>query len=163
MRVKVPVVPVTVRATVVVSVVLPDVPFTVMGYVPATVVEATAIVMVEVPVPVIEVGLNVTVTPVGWPVADKATGELKPPVVVLVMVEVPELPCATETAVGFAERVKPLVDPEMVTLTAAEGMPFAITNKSLAPVSIPVGTSKFVDTIVLPVATPIVLCPWVLQ
>ena len=36
-------------------------------------------------------------------------------------------------------------------------MPFAITNSSLAPVSIPAGTSKFVDTGVLPVATPIVL------
>jgi len=56
---------VTVSVTVVVSVVLPDVPVTVMGYVPATVVDATAIVMVEVPVPVIEVGLKVTVTPVG--------------------------------------------------------------------------------------------------
>ena len=56
---------VTVSVTVVVSVVLPDVPVTVMGYVPAIVVEATAIVMIEVPVPVIEVGLKVTVTPVG--------------------------------------------------------------------------------------------------
>jgi len=156
-RVKLPVVPVTVRVTVVVSVVVPDVPFTVMGYVPGTVVEATAIVMVEVPVPVIEVGLNVTVTPVGWPVADKVTGELKPPVVVLVMVEVPDAPCATVTAVGLAERLKPLVPPEMVTAAAAEGMPFAITNSELAPVSIPEGTSKFVDTIVPPVATAIVL------
>jgi len=78
------------------------------------------------------------------------------------MVEVPELPCFTETEVGLAERLKPLVPAEMVTLAAAEGMPFAITNSELAPVSIPAGTSKFVDTIVLPVATAIVLCPWVL-
>src|ERR1700730_16813538 len=104
--------------------------------------------MVEVPVPVIEVGLKVTVTPVGWPLALNTTAVLKPPVVVLVMVEVPELPCTTETAVGLAERVKPLPDPEMVTLAAAEGIPFAITNNELAPVSIPAGTSKFVDTLV---------------
>jgi len=56
---------VTVSETVVVSVVLPEVPFTVMVYVPVAVLAATAIVMVEVPVPVIEVGLKVTVTPVG--------------------------------------------------------------------------------------------------
>ena len=37
---------VTVRVTVVVSVVVPEVPFTVMGYVPGTVVEATVIVIV---------------------------------------------------------------------------------------------------------------------
>jgi hypothetical protein len=48
--------------------------------------------MVDVPVPVIEVGLKATVTPVGWPFADNVTAELKPPVVVLVMVEVPDLP-----------------------------------------------------------------------
>ena len=57
--------------------------------------EATVIVMVEVPAPVIEVGLKLTVTPVGWPLADKEMAELKPPVTVLVMVEVPGLPCAT--------------------------------------------------------------------
>ena len=36
-------------------------------------------------------------------------------------------------------------------------MPFAITTSELAPVSVPEGTSKFVDTVLLPVATPIVL------
>ena len=66
--------------------------------------------MVEVPAPVIEVGLKPTVTPVGWPVADKEMAESKPPVTVLVMVEVPELPCATETEAGEAERLKPGVD-----------------------------------------------------
>lgn len=156
-RVKLPVGPVTVRLTVVVWVVLPAVPVTVMVYVPATVAEPTSIVMVEVPVPVIEVGLKLTVTPLGWPLAERVTGSLKPPVVVLVMVDVPEEPCATVTAVGLAERLKPPPAPVMVTATAAEGMPFATTNKSLAPVSIPAGTSKFVETRVPPVATPIVL------
>ena len=72
--------------------------------------EATVIVMVEVPAPVIEVGLKVTVTPVGWPLADKAIAELNPPVTVLVMVEVPMLPWATVTEAGEAERLKPAPD-----------------------------------------------------
>jgi hypothetical protein len=99
-------VPVTVRETVVVSTVLPEVPFTVIVYVPGAVDAATSIVMVEVPAPVIEVGLKLTVTPVGWPLADKEIAESNPPVTVLVMVEVPELPCATVTEVGEAERLK---------------------------------------------------------
>ena len=113
--------------------------------------------MVDVPVPVIEGGLKETVTPLGWPGAFKATAVLNPPVVVLVIVEVPDLPCATETEVGFAESVKPEVDPEIVTAMPAEGMPLAITKSVLPPVSIDEGTSKFVDTIVLPVEMPIVL------
>lgn len=72
--------------------------------------DATVIVIVEVPAPVIEVGLKLTVTPDGWPVADKEMAALKPPVTVLVMVEVPALPCATETEEGEAERLKPGVD-----------------------------------------------------
>lgn len=99
--------PFTVSETVVVSVMLPEVPVTVMGYVPGTVDEATVMVIVEVPVPVIEVGLNPTVTPVGCPLADNVTGESKPPVAVLVMVEVPELPCDTVTEAGAAVRKKP--------------------------------------------------------
>lgn len=75
-----------------------------------TVDEATVIVIVEVPAPVIEVGLNPTVTPVGWPVAVSATAELNPSVTALVIVEVPLLPCATETEVGEAERLKPGVE-----------------------------------------------------
>jgi hypothetical protein len=56
LMVKLGAVPVTVRETVVVSLVLPEVPVTVIVYVPGTVVAATVIVMVEVPAPVIEVG-----------------------------------------------------------------------------------------------------------
>jgi hypothetical protein len=48
-----------------------------------------------------------------------------------------------------------------VTDTAADGIPFAITTSVLAPVSAPLGTSKFVETVALPVATPIVLWSWV--
>src|SRR6516164_5053329 len=83
---------VTVRETVTISAMLPDFPFTLMLYVPVATDEPTVIVIVEVPAPVIEVGLKLTVTPVGWPVADKEMAELKPFVTVLVMVEVPELP-----------------------------------------------------------------------
>lgn len=89
LMVKLGLVPVTVRETVVVSLVLPEVPVTVIGYVPGAVDEATLIVIVEVPAPVIEVGLKVTVTPVGWPLADKEIAESNPPVTALVMVEVP--------------------------------------------------------------------------
>jgi hypothetical protein len=41
-------------------------------------------------------------------------------------------------------------------------MPFATTSNVLAPVSIAVGTSKFVETVAVPVATPMVLWSWVL-
>ena len=77
---------------------------------------ATNIVMVEVPAPVMEVGLKLTVTPVGWPLADKEIAESNPPVTELVMVEVPELPCATVTEVGEAERLKP--EPDEVPASA---------------------------------------------
>ena len=72
------------------------------------VVDATAMVMTEVPAPGagIDVGLKVTVTPVGWPVADRATAASKPPEMAVVIVDVPLLPCTTETAVGEAEMVK---------------------------------------------------------
>ena len=101
---------VTVRETLVEAVKLPDVPVTVMVYVPAAVEEATFIVIVEVPEPgaAMELGLKLTVTPDGWPLADKATAELKLPMIVLVIVEVPVLPCATERDAGEADRLKPV-------------------------------------------------------
>jgi len=110
LMVKLGLVPVTVRETVVVSLVLPEVPVTVIAYVPGAVDEATLIDMVDVPAPVIEVGLKVTVTPVGWPLADNEIAESNPPDTVLVMVEVPTLPCATVTEDGEAESVKPEPD-----------------------------------------------------
>jgi hypothetical protein len=61
--------------------------------VPVAVVEATAIVMVELPEPgaAMDAGLKLTVTPAGWPVADKATAELNPPEMATPIVEVPLL------------------------------------------------------------------------
>ena len=67
--------------------------------------EATVKVAVDVPEPgaAMDVGLKLTVTPVGWPLAVSAIAELKPPETAVVMVEVPLLPRTTETAVGEAE------------------------------------------------------------
>ena len=83
-------------------------PVTVIGYTPVAVVEATVMVIVEVPEPgaAMDVGLKLTVTPLGWPVADKAIAESKPPETPVVIVDVPRLPCTTETEVGEAEMVK---------------------------------------------------------
>lgn len=98
---------VTVSDTVAVCVIPPPVPVTVIVYVPVAVVDATASVKVDVPEPgaAIDVELKVAVTPVGWPLADNATAELNPPETVVVIVELPLLPCTTETEVGEAERV----------------------------------------------------------
>lgn len=125
LMVKLGFVPVTVRETVVVATVLPEVPGTVMRYVPAAADEATVSVMVEVPAPVIEVGVKPTVTPAGWPDADKPMAELNPPVTVLVMVEFPELPCATETEAGEADRLKPGVD-ELPASAVIRAAPFGL-------------------------------------
>ena len=62
-------------------VVVPLVPVTVIGYVPAATVEATVIVAVDVPEPgaAKDVGFKVIVTPDGCPEAVSATVESKPP------------------------------------------------------------------------------------
>ena len=109
-RVKLGLVPVTVKETVVFSVVLPEVPPTVMLYVPATVVAATVNVSVELPAPVIDAGLKPAVTPVGNPLADSVMAESKPPVTELVTVVLPEPPCATDSEAGDADKLKPGVD-----------------------------------------------------
>ena len=64
-------------------------------------------VIVELPAPPeIDVGLKLTVTPLGAPEADNEIAELNPPVTVVVIVELPELPGATLTAAGEANTVK---------------------------------------------------------
>jgi len=65
-------------------------------------------VIVEDPEPgaAIDVGLKLTVTPLGWPEADKAIAESNPPETAVVIVDVPLEPGARETEVGVAERVK---------------------------------------------------------
>jgi hypothetical protein len=74
-------------------------------------------VRVEVPAPVMDVGLKLAVTPDGKPLAVKATAESNPPVTALVIVEVPELPLTTVTVVGEALRLKLAVTPVTVRLT----------------------------------------------
>ena len=51
-------------------------------------------------------GLKPAVTPEGSPDADRAIAELNPPETVVVMVDLPVLPCATETEVGEVDSVK---------------------------------------------------------
>jgi hypothetical protein len=89
---------------------LPEVPFTVIVYVPKATDDPTFIVMIEVHAPLIEAGLKLTVTPAGWPVAVKEMTPLNPPVTVLVMVEAAESPCTTLIEEGDAERLKPGVE-----------------------------------------------------
>jgi hypothetical protein len=70
-------------------------------------------VIVEVPEPgaAIEVGLKLTVAPLGVPEAERATALLKPPLTVVVIVAVPEAPWATESEVGDAASVNVGVEP----------------------------------------------------
>jgi len=123
---------VTVKVTVVVSLRPPPVPSTVIGYVPVAVDEATAKDIVDVPDPgaAIEVGLKVTVTPVGWPEADKAIAEVNPPKTLVVIVDEPLLPCATETEPGEAEMVKLGDDVPAREVIRAEplGLPHPVTK-----------------------------------
>jgi hypothetical protein len=97
-------------------------------------VDATVIVIVELPEPgaAMDVGLKLTVTPVGWPVADKAIAELKPPDTAVVIVDVPLLPCTTETEVGEAEMVNAgvavavTVSETVVVSTVLPEVPFTV-------------------------------------
>ena len=75
---------------------------------PIAVVEATLMVIVELPEPgdPMDAGTKPTVTPVGWPVADKATAELNPPEMATPIVEGPLFPRPTVTEAGDAEIVK---------------------------------------------------------
>jgi hypothetical protein len=52
-----------------------------------------------------------------------------------------------------------VVDDPTLQAELADGMPLATTYNSQAPDGMLAGTSKFVDTAVEPVATPMVLCP----
>ena len=92
--------------------------------------EPTAMVIVELPAPPeIDVGLKLTATPLGAPEADNEIAELNPPTAVVVIVELPEFPVATLTAVGEADTAK-LLGTLTVRLTVAVCVippPFAVT------------------------------------
>ena len=89
----------------------------VMVWFPVEALELTFTVMVDVPAPVIEVGLKVTVNPLPCPEAESAIAELKPPVTAVVIVDVPELLRAIVNDVGDAEIENPLVPPDDVTIS----------------------------------------------
>jgi hypothetical protein len=74
-------------------------------------------VMVEVPAPVIEVGLKVMVLALPSPVADKVIAESKPPVTVVVIVTLPELLRSMLIEVGEALMEKPAVAAVTVSVT----------------------------------------------
>src|SRR5271167_79516 len=86
----------------------PPLPVTVMGYVPVAVLLPTVMVIVELPDPGagIGLGLKLTVVPEGTPAADNVIALLKPPLTVVVIVDVPWFPCATLSEAGEAEIVK---------------------------------------------------------
>ena len=103
----VPPVGLTVRATVVVVVVLPDVP--VMVTVAAPVVAVVVAFSVSTLLPVVGFVPNVAVTPLGRPDAASVTLPVNPPVSVTVTVSVALLPCASDRLVDEADNVKPAV------------------------------------------------------
>ena len=98
---------------------------------PDATVEPTAIFIVDVPFPVIEFGVKVTVTPVGCPEADSETAESKPPVTLLVMVLEPALPAVIEMEVGEAEMVNPAAGgPVSAVINVAVGLPQPVTRSN---------------------------------
>lgn len=103
--------------TVVVSVRLPLVALTVMVWVPVDAFLEVATVIFEVPEPVMEVGLKVTVSPLPCPVAERLIEELRVPVTEVVIVELPELPLVIDKEEGEAETVK---DPVVAEVTVRE-------------------------------------------
>jgi len=118
---------VTVSETGVVRVKPPPVPVTVIVYVPVAVPEATAMVIVDVPDPgaAREEGLKLTVTPLGWPEAERAIAALNPPDMDAVIVDVPLFPCTTETEPGEAERLK-FGDEDVAARALSRPAPFGL-------------------------------------
>lgn len=76
-------------------------------------------VKVELPLPgaAIEAGLKLAVTPAGNPEADKEIAALKPPLTVVEIELLPELPCATDRLAGEALTVKSGVAAEVTVST----------------------------------------------
>lgn len=125
--------PEIVSVTVVVSTVLPEVPVTVMGYVPLAVPAATAIVMLVLLPAEMGLVVNPMVTPDGWPVADNVIEPEKPPVAALLIVVDPLLPALTETELGEAEMEKPDgAGPLRALMSPAVGLPHPVTRSKPA-------------------------------
>jgi hypothetical protein len=97
-----------VREITAVCVTPPPVAVTVTLEVPVVAVPLAVNVRVELPLPgaAIDVELKLAVTPVGSPPTESETAELKPPVAFVVIVELPEVPCARDRLEGEATTVK---------------------------------------------------------
>ena len=108
---------VTVSVTLVVRVVVPEVPVIVTVAVPVAAVLDAANVSVEL-APVADAGLKLAVTPLGNPLAVKATAPVKPPERVMAIDAVPFAPRATESVPGDAAMEKSCVTAVVVALTA---------------------------------------------
>ena len=85
----------------------------------------------EEPVPVMEDGLKPTVTPLGIPDAESVTAESNPLETVLVMVDVPLLPAATERDAGEAARLNEgfcVPEPLSALIRPLLGLPHPVTR-----------------------------------
>jgi hypothetical protein len=93
------------------------------------VVVATAIDIVDDPDPgaAIVAGLKLTVTPVGWPVADNPITELNPPETAVVIVDFPLEPRATESELGEALMEKPVVTVKVTVVVCVMPPPDPVT------------------------------------
>ena len=98
----------TVMLTVVLRVRPPPVPVMVTVVVAGVAVAETKKVSVELPEPgaANEEGLKEAVTPAGRPETERKIAELKPPEIVVEIVDAPELPWAMESEVGEAAMPK---------------------------------------------------------
>ena len=103
---------------------------------------------------------KVVVSEVADPAVQVTTSPLWKPVPFTVSVKAAD--AAVLLAGANVVRTGAIVEP-MVTGKAVEAIPFATTNRLLAPASTPAGTATFVVMMAAPVATPIELCPDVRQ
>ena len=92
----------------------------------------TASVILEVPLPLIDFGLKLTVVPLPCPVAESEMEEMLPDVTVVVMVEEPEEPLETLREVGLAAMVKaeavvPVTVRAMVAVSTVPSAPVPVT------------------------------------
>jgi hypothetical protein len=112
--------PVTVSEMEVVALSVPEVPVIVIGYVPATVVAATAnVTTLEL---ADEVGLNEVVTPVGMPEAANDTLPVNVPVSWTVIVSVPLAPWAIDSAEADGVSVKPDAEGTVSVMVVVTGV-----------------------------------------
>ena len=118
-----------VSVTVVVSFVLPDVPVTVIGYVPGAALDPTAMVMLELLPAEIGFVVNPMVTPEGCPDAARVIEPENPPVAELEIVVDPLPFVLTVTELGDAEMVNPAGGgPLSALINAACGLPQPVTR-----------------------------------